>query len=86
MPVKKHKRKTPDGQSTGTSDKTTKIDQLVAMLTRSDGASIAEMCEATGWQKHSVRGAMAGAIRKKGFEVASEVIDGTRRYRTGEKQ
>ena len=63
-----------------------KTDQLVALLTRPEGASIAEMCEATGWQKHSVRGAMAGAIRKKGFEVASEVSDGARRYSIGGEQ
>jgi len=41
------------------------------------------MCAATGWQSHSVRGALAGALRKKGFDVTSDVSDGTRRYRIG---
>ena len=77
-PAKTRERKIPA--------RITKIDQLVALLTRSEGASIAEMCDTTSWQKHSVRGAMAGAIRKKGFEVASEVNDGIRRYRIGGKQ
>jgi hypothetical protein len=36
---------------------------------------------ATGWQKHSVRGALAGAVRKRGYVVESAVSDGSRRYR-----
>lgn len=63
--------------------KITKIDQLITMLTRPDGATIAEMCDVTQWQSHSVRGALAGALRKKGFEVTSDVTGGTRRYRIG---
>ena len=63
--------------------RTTKIDQLVALLTRPDGATIAEMCDVTGWQSHSVRGALAGALRKKGYEATSDVVEGTRRYRIG---
>ena len=43
--------------------------------------SIAEMVEATGWQQHSVRGAMAGALKKRGLTITSEKVDGTRRYR-----
>ncbi len=61
--------------------KTTKIDQLITMLARPDGATIAQMCNVTQWQSHSVRGALAGAMRKKGFEVTSDVTGGTRRYR-----
>jgi len=65
------------------SAKTTKTGELVKLLSRPDGATIAEMCAATGWQSHSVRGALAGALRKKGFDVTSDVSDGTRRYRIG---
>jgi len=36
---------------------------------------------ATGWQQHSVRGAMAGALRKRGLIISSEKTDGVRRYR-----
>ncbi|WP_417497453.1 DUF3489 domain-containing protein [Maricaulis sp.] len=36
---------------------------------------------ATGWQAHSVRGALAGALRKKGHIITSTVDDGVRRYR-----
>jgi hypothetical protein len=57
-----------------------KLDQLEGLLRRENGASIAEMVEATGWQQHSVRGAMAGALKKRGLTITSEKIDGTRRY------
>ncbi len=59
----------------------TRLDQLQGLLTRADGASIAEMTEATGWQPHSVRGAMAGALKKRGLSISSEKLDNVRRYR-----
>jgi hypothetical protein len=59
-----------------------KIGQLVALLRREEGAGIEEMMQATGWQAHSVRGAISGSIKKAlGLEVVSEKIDGERRYR-----
>lgn len=64
-----------------TQSKPTKLDQLEKMLLRKNGASIAEMMKATGWQSHSVRGALAGALKKRGLAITSEKIDGVRRYR-----
>lgn len=61
-----------------------KLDTLERLLRRKNGATIAEMVQATGWQQHSVRGALAAAIRKRGHAVTSEKIDGTRRYRIAE--
>lgn len=59
-----------------------KLGALVALLLRPDGASLTTMQAATGWQAHSVRGAIAGSIKKKlGFEVTSEKSDGGRVYR-----
>ena len=58
-----------------------KLDTLEKLLKRRNGASIAEMTKATGWQQHSIRGAMAGALKKRGHAITSEKIDGTRRYR-----
>ena len=58
-----------------------KIELLIARLQRPSGASIDELSKVTGWQAHSVRGAMAGALRKKGHAVTSEKVDGLRRYR-----
>lgn len=59
-----------------------RLDQLQTLITRDGGASIAEMIEATGWQAHSVRGAMAGALKKRGLNITSEKADGVRRYHT----
>ena len=59
----------------------TKLDQLEKLLKRKNGASIAEMTKATGWQKHSVRGAVAGALKKRGHAITSDKTDGVRRYR-----
>ena len=58
-----------------------KLDQLQQMLACEKGASSAEMVQATGWQQHSVRGAMAGSLKKRGLTISSEKIDGVRRYR-----
>ncbi len=53
----------------------TKQAQLVAMLQKPDGASLDEIVAATGWQAHTVRGAIAGALKKKlGLTVTSETI------------
>ena len=58
-----------------------RLDRLQDLLVRDAGASIAEMVEATGWQQHSVRGAMAGALKKRGLVITSEKTEGVRRYR-----
>jgi len=50
----------------------TKLDRLTAILQHADGADMPTMIEATGWQAHSIRGAMAGALKKKGHAVTSE--------------
>ena len=64
-----------------TQSKPTKLDQLEKMIRRKNGASITEMAKATGWQTHSVRGALAGALKNRGLKISSEKIDGVRRYR-----
>jgi hypothetical protein len=61
-----------------------KLDTLEKLLTRKTGATIAEMVKATGWQQHSVRGALAGAMKKRGHAVTSDKVDGVRRYRIAE--
>jgi len=63
-----------------------KQSQLIAMLKRPDGATIAEVVEALTWQPHTVRGVMSGALKKKlGLKVESEKVDGRgRAYRLGE--
>ncbi len=61
----------------------TKQATLITMLRALDGATIAEIVAVTGWQPHTVRGAIAGALKKKlGLEVASEKIEGRGRVYT----
>src|ERR1035437_8022319 len=60
----------------------TKTAQVVAMLQRKNGATLAEIMEKMGWQKHTVRGFMAGAMKKAGYTVESFKSDkGDRTYR-----
>ena len=61
----------------------TKHGRLLTLLSQPDGASIAEMMQATGWQQHSVRGFLAGTVKKKlGLELTSSKANGElRRYR-----
>lgn len=50
---------------------------VIEMLKRPEGATIAQICEATGWQAHTVRGTFAGALKKKlGLNIVSEKIEG----------
>jgi hypothetical protein len=61
---------------------TTKSDAVIALLSRSRGATIDEIMKITGWQAHSVRGFLAGTVKKKlGRSVASEASDKGRVYR-----
>jgi len=55
----------------------TKQAQIIAMLQRPRGASVAEMVEATSWQVHTVRGAISGALKKKlGLPIIAEKVEG----------
>ncbi len=76
---------------TGTSPsvrKGTKQALLIDLLSRKDGATIDQIVTATGWQAHSVRGAISGTLKKKlGLTVTSEAVEGRGRvYRIVEQQ
>ncbi|MGL5839952.1 MAG: DUF3489 domain-containing protein [Sphingorhabdus sp.] len=58
----------------------TKHQQVIALLTRECGASLEEMSAKVGWLPHSTRAFMAG-LRKKGYVLDSEKVEGVRRYR-----
>lgn len=54
-----------------------KLDALISALGRTDGATISDLMETTGWQAHSVRGAISGNLKKKlNLGVTSGVIEG----------
>jgi hypothetical protein len=61
-----------------------KQDKIVALLQRPEGATLDVLVKETQWQKHSVRGFLAGTVRKKlKLPLLSEKIDGVRTYRIG---
>jgi hypothetical protein len=61
-----------------------KQDKIVTLLQRPNGATLDALVKETQWQKHSVRGFLAGTVRKKlKLPLLSEKIDGVRTYRIG---
>lgn len=62
--------------------RSSKQDQVIAMLQSPSGTTITAVMKATGWQQHSVRGFFAGTVRKKlRLKLSSKKVDGTRVYR-----
>jgi hypothetical protein len=54
----------------------TKQAQIIAMLQRPEGATVAEMVEATGWLAHTVRGSISGALKKKlALPITAEKVE-----------
>ena len=82
-PAKKARRGAASKKVNGSARRGTKQAILIEMLKRSKGATIAEMATKTGWQPHSVRGAISGTLKKKlGLAVTSERVgDRSRVYR-----
>jgi hypothetical protein len=54
----------PAKPESGTLREGSKTAQVVAMLQRKNGATLSEIMDKMGWQKHTVRGFMAGAMKK----------------------
>ena len=72
---------TPRTTQTDAPARVSKLATLIALLQAPGGASMSTMTAATGWQSHSVRGAMAGAVRRKGHAISSDKTGDTRRWR-----
>ena len=74
---------TPEQGEDQTRERITKQERILTLLSQPAGASIQEMMQATNWQQHSVRGFLAGTVKRKlGFSLNSEKPDdGARRYR-----
>jgi hypothetical protein len=76
----KRPAKSPKKSSAGRSG--TKTAKILTLLRRPAGASLAELRKATGWQAHSVRGFLSGALKKIGLRAQSvQSESGERVYR-----
>jgi len=61
-----------------------KQDRVIALLRRREGATLPVLVKATGWKQHSIRGFLAGTVRKKlKLPLVSDKADGVRTYRIG---
>ena len=54
--------------------------QLAALVTRETGATLDQMIAVTGWLAHTTRAALTG-LKKKGYAISSDKVDGVRTYR-----
>jgi hypothetical protein len=78
----KSRQRSPQASSKAITGHHTKQSRILAMLRRSAGATIASLMAATKWQQHSVRGFLAGVVRKKlRLDLISEQTDKGRIYR-----
>ena len=67
-------------QSTPRRRENSKQAEVIRMLQRPEGATIGQICTATGWQAHTVRGTFAGAFKKKlGLAITSDKAQGGER-------
>jgi hypothetical protein len=80
--VAKTARTAPQPARHATRERANKQAKLLDLLRRPAGATIAALSNASGWQQHSVRGFLAGVVRKKlGLELISAVEADQRIYR-----
>jgi hypothetical protein len=72
----------PDPEPEADAKRPSKQDEVIAMLRRPDGATVDEVANATGWQRHTVRGVFSGTLKKKlGLTIASAKEERGRVYR-----
>lgn len=84
MTTASHKRPNPRAKRARKKSPTagSKLDQIVGALSTRTGATVPDLMALTGWQSHSVRGALAGALKKqRGLTIKSEKVGEERRYR-----
>ncbi|HUE01459.1 MAG TPA: DUF3489 domain-containing protein [Bryobacteraceae bacterium] len=81
-PKGKKRDKTPSAKTPSTPRAGSKMAQVIALMQLKGGVSISELMQSMGWQRHTVRGFMAGAMKKAGYTVESfKPEGGERSYR-----
>jgi hypothetical protein len=66
--------------ATAADGRKTKQQRMIDMLRRREGATVAQLGRAFGWQPHTVRGALSGSLKKKlGLKIVSERPEGSAR-------
>jgi hypothetical protein len=82
-PSAKQRRAQPEQRAAAkTKSPQTKLDKIAAALRAPKGATIAQLTALTGWQAHSVRGALSGALRKgRGLAITSSKSGAERIYK-----
>ena len=72
----------PDPEPEPDAKRPSKQDEVIAMLRRPEGVTVAEVASVTGWQRHTVRGVFSGTLKKKlGLTLASAQEERGRVYR-----
>ena len=64
----------------GTPKAPSKQRQLATLVVRDEGATLDQMIAVTGWLPHTTRAALTG-LKKKGYVISSDKVDGVRTYR-----
>ena len=78
-PKGKKTGKTPLAKTRSTPRAGSKMAQVIALMQRKGGVSISDLMQSMRWQRHTVRGFMAGAMKKAGYTVESFKPDGGER-------
>jgi hypothetical protein len=74
-------RKLPTADANQKIHPSSKLAEMLKLLRQPGGTTLDALCAVTGWQTHSVRGALSGAIKKRlGLTVQSVKTDGVRTY------
>jgi hypothetical protein len=73
----------PDAPKARKTRENTKQATVIALLRRPEGATLEQLVETTGWQRHTVRGALSLLGKKQGLTIGSEKTQSGRLYRIG---
>ena len=69
-----------DAAPAGAPKAPSKQQQLAALIVREEGVTLDQMITVTGWLPHTTRAALTG-LKKKGYAISSDKVDGVRTYR-----